>query len=100
MAHSSFNLHKRYTKNGKAVYYVQFYNEDSKRLTAKSSGKSSKAAAQNWVYEQLKNGTLSLEKDITFGKYYDMEYWWDWEECEYIRRRLSNGSHSFVWLSL
>jgi len=91
MAHASFNLHKRYTKTGKAVYYVQFYDEDGNRLTAKSSGKSSKAAAQNWAYEQLKNGTISLEKDITFGKYYETECWWDWEKCEYIRRRLARG---------
>ena len=46
MAHRPFNLYKRpTTKNGKYIYYVQFYDEYGNRLTALSTGQTSKAAA-------------------------------------------------------
>jgi len=38
-------------KNNKFIYYVQFYDEYGNRPTARSSGKTSKAAAEAWAAE-------------------------------------------------
>jgi hypothetical protein len=44
--HKPFHIFKRpTTKKGKFVYYVQFYDEDGERMTARSSGQTSRAAA-------------------------------------------------------
>jgi hypothetical protein len=67
MAHKPFNVYKRpTTKKKKYVYYIQFYDEEGNRLTAKSSGQSSRAAAEAWAHEQLKKGIITTEKNITF----------------------------------
>ena len=55
MVHKPFNLYKRPTqKKNKYIWYVRFYNEDGNRLTACSTGQTTKAAAETWVYELLK----------------------------------------------
>jgi integrase len=91
MAHSHFNLHKRHTKGGKLIYYVQFYDEEGNRLTARSSGQSSKAAAKNWAEEQWKQGNIYSHKDITLDQYVERKNFWIWDECEYLKRRLARG---------
>lgn len=91
MAHRAFNLYKRpTTKNGKFIYYVQFYDEYGNRLTARSTGQTSKAAAENWAYEQLHRGVITTEKNITFEKFADP--WWIWDKCPYIRGEIARGS--------
>ena len=48
MAHKPFNLHKRpTTKNHKHIYYVQFYDESDSRMTAVSTGQTTKSAAKS-----------------------------------------------------
>ncbi len=52
MSHKPFHLYKRpTTKNNKSIYYVQFYTDDDHRMTARSTGQTSKAAAETWAYE-------------------------------------------------
>ncbi len=90
MAHRSFHLHKRPSrKQGKYIYYVQFYDDDGNRLNAKSTGQSSKTAAENWAYEQIKKGLVFIKGSISFGDY--AQGWWVWDKCEYIKRRLARG---------
>ena len=91
MAHSHYNLHKRYSKSGKSIYYVQFYDPDGTRLTARSSGQSSKAAAKNWAEEQWKQGNIYPKKDITLEEYIEHKHFWIWGECEYVRRKFARG---------
>ena len=79
MAHKPFNLYRRPTRNGRSVFYVQFYDDADNRLTAKSTGQTSKAAAEAWAYEQLKNGRIITRKNITFGQY--ANDWWLWDKC-------------------
>jgi hypothetical protein len=68
MAHKPFNLYKRpTTKNNRYIYYVQFYDEDGNRLGARSTGQTSKTAAEEWAYAQLQKGIIVTEKNITFG---------------------------------
>lgn len=48
--HKPFSLYKRpTTKKNKQIYYCQFYDESGNRLTARSTGQTSKAAAENWA---------------------------------------------------
>jgi len=91
MAHSHYSLHKRYTKSGKTIFYVQFYCPDGTRLTARSSGQSSKAAAKNWADEQWKRGNIYSHKDITLEQFIDRRHFWIWGECEYIKGKLARG---------
>ncbi len=91
MAHRPFNLYKRPTiKNGKFIYYVQFYDEYDNRLIALSTGQSSKAAAENWAYDKLNKGIITTEKNITFEKF--AEDWWIGDKCPYIKGELARGA--------
>jgi len=91
MAHRAFNLYKRpTTKNGKYIYYVQFYDEYGNRLTARSTGQTSKAAAENWSYEQLRKGIIATDKNITFGRF--AKTWWIWDKCQYVNGRRARGA--------
>ena len=87
--HKPFNLYKRKTKKGH-IFYCQFYDDTGKRLTAKSTGQTSKAAAENWSIEQLKSGKVITQKTITFQQY--AENWWLWDKCNYIKSKLLRGS--------
>ena len=91
MAHRPFHLYKRPTiKNGKFIYYVQFYDEYDNRLIALSTGQSSKAAAENWAYDKLNKGIITTEKNITFEKF--AEDWWIGDKCPYIKGELARGA--------
>jgi integrase len=90
VVHKSFNLHKRpTTKKNQYVYYCQFYDDEGNRLTAKSTGQTSKAAAEVWAQEQLKRGLIKPQKDITFGQY--TQDWWVYDRCPYIQGKLARG---------
>jgi hypothetical protein len=92
MAHRAFNLYKRpTTKNGKYIYYVQFYDDNGNRLIARSTGQTSKAAAENWSYEQLRKGIIATDKNITFGRF--AKDWWIWDKCQYVNGRRARGSN-------
>ena len=90
MAHKLFNLYKRpTTKKNKHLYYVRFYDEEGNRLPGRSTGQTSKAAAETWAFEQLKRGIISSPKNITFGKF--AEDWWIWDKCPYIKGKIARG---------
>jgi hypothetical protein len=90
MALKNFHLHKRpTTKKNRFIYYVQFIDETNRRLNARSTGQTSRAAAEKWAVKQLQKGTYASKKDITFAKY--AEDWWLWDKCKYIRVHLAHG---------
>lgn len=90
MAHKPFNVYKRPTKKkNKHIYYVQFYDDEGNRLPGRSSGQSSRAAAETWAHAQLKKGIISPLKDITFGKY--AKDWWVYDQCPYIQGKMARG---------
>ena len=96
MAHKPFNLHKRPAKkSGRFIYYCQFYDEYGNRLNAKSTGCTSKAAAENWAHKQLREGLIFTHGNILFKDY--AEDWWIWDRCEYIKRKLARG-RSISWV--
>jgi len=89
--HRPFNLYKRSTtRPGKYIYYVQFYDDVGNRMTARSTGQTSKGAAEAWAIEQLRKGLISANKNITFSQY--AQNWWIWEKCGYVKGKLARGS--------
>jgi hypothetical protein len=54
-------------------------------MTARSTGQTSKAAAETWAFEQLKKGFIVTEKNINFGRY--AQDWWVWDKCPYTKAR-------------
>ncbi len=65
-----FSIYKRLVgRKKRLVFYVQFRDENGKRLSAISSGQSSRAAAETLAIELLKNGTIPTKAHLTFGKY-------------------------------
>ena len=90
MALKAYHLHKRpTTKTSKFIYYVQFTDESGRRSTARSTGQTSRAAAERWAQAQLKNGTSAEKRDITFAHF--AENFWEWGKCKYLRVQLARG---------
>ena len=92
MAHKPFNLYKRpTTKKNKITWYVRFYDEEGNRFAGRSTGQTSKSAAESWAHEQLKKGVIPTEKNISFGKF--VESFWIWGKCHYVKIRLTRGAN-------
>ncbi len=88
-----FQLFRRKTKqrkNGKPVFvwYYRLWN-GTRRTTARSTGQTSSSAAETWLKERLKAGTLQRGSDPLFEDY--TASWWKWGECPYVLRRLARG---------
>ncbi|GBU28509.1 integrase [Treponema sp. R8-4-B8] len=85
--HNDFTLYFRVTSSGKRVVYFYAYDENGKRTRGRSTGQTNKTAARVLVNRLLKDGALLPKKDDvpTFGEY--SVNWWDWENCEYLKKR-------------
>jgi len=98
MALKAYHLHKRpTTKKNKFIYYVQFIDESGRRSTARSTGQTSRAAAERWAQAQLKNGASADKRDITFANF--AENFWEWGKCKYLRVQHARGkklSHRYA----
>jgi len=70
------------------VFYYRIWN-GSQRSSARSTGQTSRAAAESWVHEQLKAGSLSPRKNPTFKDY--AAKWWLWDECPYVTGKRARG---------
>jgi len=88
MARKPFYFQARKGKKG-VTYYIRFNNSDGTLLPARSSGQRTKAAAETWAYEQLKEGIIGKDKDITFFEY--ARDFWQWDKCEYVKSKLVRG---------
>jgi integrase len=89
-----FTLYKRPTKKkNRYIYYVQFRDYEGNRLTAVSSGQTSKSAAEVWAYEKLKEGSIKSLKDPKFSVF--AQNWFVWgRKCPYLKKCLNRGSYS------
>ncbi len=85
--HNDFTLYYRETTTGKRIVYFYAYDENGKRTQGRSTGQVNKTAARVLVNRLLKEGALLPKKDDvpTFGDY--AVNWWDWENCEYLKKR-------------
>ena len=72
---------KRATASGKPVWYYRFVDAEGARKT-RSTGQTSRAAAENFVAELLKADRLHEPADMTFGSF--AQDWWVWDRCDYV----------------
>lgn len=86
----SFSLNKRPTKKkSRFIYYVRFRDENGNYLSAVSSGKTNRAAAEQWAYAMLESGILPQKRQMHFAQY--AADFWDYELSRYIQGRLARG---------
>jgi integrase len=85
--HKPFHLIKRKLKK-KTVYYVRFFDEYDNRLPWRSTGQTSRAAAENWCYEQMKKGITPGRTSVSFGLF--AQDWWT-DRCQYVAARTAAG---------
>jgi hypothetical protein len=86
--HKQFHLYPRKTKKGK-VYYVRFYDSFGNRFAGRSTGQTSKAAAENWCQEQLNKGIIPGKASIRFD-FFTHEFW-DYDRSQYVQARIASG---------
>ena len=86
-----YTLYRRTRLKGKPIYYVQFYDEDGRRLPGRSSGQSTKGAAEVWAIGQIKQGVIGKKTEIRFSVY--AKNWYVWDTCEYLSRERSRRDY-------
>lgn len=64
-----YSLWKRRLNTGKTVYYVRFRLDNGSWGTAKSSGQTTKTAAEAWAIKYLKSGRVVLKENVTFSQF-------------------------------
>ncbi len=85
-----YTIYKRQTKKkNHYIYYSQFRDESGRRLTAVSTGQTSKGAAEVWSIEKLKRGIIPSKTYMTFEQY--ARDWYVWGKCAYTQRKLDRG---------
>ena len=85
-----FTLFPRKTKNGKDIWYFRTYDESGARTTARSTGRTSKTAARQYVVDILTSGNILPKKNPTFKEY--VQDWWIWDRCAYVLSKRARGS--------
>jgi integrase len=88
-----FTIFPRPSKKYKQVYYVRFRDpENGERMSAVSSGHTTKSGARNWAIEQIQAGNIDRKSKVNFSVY--TTEWFVWGKCPYIKLMLSKG-HRF-----
>jgi integrase len=82
-----YSLWKRILPSGRTIYYVRFRLEDGSWGTAKSSGQSTKTAAEAWAIAYLSRGTVVTRENVTFGTFAKDFFAWDGEYVSRLRLR-------------
>jgi site-specific recombinase XerD len=88
-----YSLFKRPTvKQHTFIYYCRFRDENGKYMSPVSTLQFSKAAAQNWADQKLREGKIVLpgKRGTPFETF--AEGFWDYQG-EYIQRRIARGGH-------
>lgn len=88
-----FTTFKRRLKGGRFLYYVRFYNKETRELiTTRSSGKTKLKEAYDWAYQQIQEGeifTATSKQNPLFQTY--TENWFLWDKCPFIKKQLVKG---------
>lgn len=87
MAHKPFILLKRPSKKG-YIYYVKFRDDYGNLMMHRSTGQSSRAAAENWAIANRERFIKTSGKDMSFEQY--SENWWIWDQCPYVKNKIRN----------
>lgn len=82
-----YSLLKRKLPSGRTVYYVRFRKDDGGYYTAKSSGQTTKSAAEAWAIEYLKTGQVVMKENLTLSMYAEDFFAWEGEYISALRRK-------------
>lgn len=88
MPKKPYSLWKRKLASGRIGYYVRFRLDDGSLGTAKSSGQSTKSAAESWAIDYLARGQVITKENITFKDF--TKDFFDWEG-PYVKSLLLRG---------
>jgi integrase len=87
--YSPYTLYKRKTGK-KSVYYVRFRDPvTGERLTAKSTGSTTKAEADRFALNLLTSGQVKARSKLAFGSI--VKDFFDWEKSSYIKHMHDTG---------
>jgi integrase len=81
-----FSVFKRKLPSGKPSFSYYAYRPDGTRMTPRSTGQRTKAAAERYCNELYRKGELIPKTLISFKEY--TEDWWVYEKCAYVQRKL------------
>lgn len=81
-----FVVFKRQLPSGKSVYYYTARLADGRRAPGRSTGQTTKNAAERYCAELFRQGNL-IPKAIPLFRDYTAE-WWDYDRCSYVKRML------------
>ena len=90
LARERFYLIKRRNRRsgGKAIYYCRFCTQEGELLSWKSTGQTTKTAAENWAIDHLSQ-VATVKETLTFRQYADG--WWT-PEHQYLVRKAARGT--------
>ena len=72
-------------------YHYNFYDSKGRRLQ-RSTGETSKAAAQIFLNDLIRGGKLAAGTSPVFGAW--AADWWVWDKCDYIRSQRGRVGHT------
>jgi integrase len=94
----AYSLFPRPRAKGKPVFYFHAYDAEGRRLTARSTGKTSKSEARAYCDELLRSGRLANPEAPTLSAWIEARQWYDWPRkqaepnCLYCKGRLARSS--------
>jgi integrase len=90
-----FQVLRRRANNSKHVFYVSFRLPDGTVTSPRSSGQTSKGAAETWAVEQINEGKIPVSKAAAGNVREDLiaflTDFWDYDKSKYVRGKLARG---------
>ena len=93
-----FTVFPRTMKSGRKVYYYQTYNEEGRRMCAKSTGMVHARDARVYCTKLYRAGLLGVTEKHTPTMEEFSRGWWDVGTCEYVRSRMTRRKLSRSYL--
>ncbi len=88
-----YTVFRRKTRRKKRfIYYAQFRDADGRRMTAVSTGKTTKAEALAWAQAQHAAGLAGRKRCPRLAQF--AENWFLWDRCDYLARKRERGAYS------
>ena len=83
------------TKHPRKIFYVAFRQPDGSLDSPKSSGQTSRSAAETWAIERIKQGNIPVSKARPGNSREELiaflTDFWDYDKSKYVRGKLARG---------
>lgn len=91
-----FQILRRSAKGSKSVFYVAFRLPDGTHSSPRSSGQTSRGAAETWAIEQIHQDKVPVQNALAQSVREDLvaflKDFWDYDNSKYVRGKLARGS--------